>query len=173
MRPKILTKSGHYFDLLKPGKSNINIEDIAHALSNICRFGGHTRYFYSVAQHSVMVSKVVPEELAMLGLLHDAAEAYIGDMVTPLKQLDPRYKEIEFGIEHEIFRHFDLPVFKYDEVKRADLILLATEERDLLPPHEDTWELTRGVEPLPDAIFCWPPAIAKRNFMKRFNELMR
>ncbi|MEM4379972.1 MAG: hypothetical protein QXL01_04720, partial [Thermoplasmatales archaeon] len=85
MEPWIETYSGKKFDYL--AQSELDIEDIAHALSNLCRFNGHTRVFYSVAEHSVNVSSMVPPELKIAALLHDAAEAYIGDVPSPLKQL--------------------------------------------------------------------------------------
>ena len=93
-----LTTTGRQFWPASPDPEQIQIEDIAHALSNLCRFGGHTREFYSVAQHSVLVSQNVPDDLRLVGLMHDATEAYCGDMIRPLKNVLPEFKELENGI---------------------------------------------------------------------------
>jgi hypothetical protein len=171
MKPKILTANGTYFDLLEPENNIIDIEVIAHALSNICRFTGHTVDFYSVAQHSVHASFLVPPEHAMAALMHDAAEAYIGDIATPLKRLLPDYALIEMKVEAAVFDHFEIP-FPFDAcVKRADLVMLATEDRDLLPSHFDKWFEGTDIEPMTDHIICWTPHEAQMKFLARFDEL--
>lgn len=137
MRPDILTSQGHYFSYLTPEASVIDIQDIATGLSQLCRFNGQCSPFYSVAQHSVLVSFLVPQEHALAALLHDAAEAYCGDMVGPLKSLLPEYKVIETRIHRAIFAHFNLNPELHPSIKEADLRMLATEQRDLMPEHDD------------------------------------
>lgn len=171
MRPDILTVSGNYFSFVDPERSEFGIEDIAHALSNICRFAGHSCAFYSVAQHSVQVSMAVPRKFAFAGLLHDAAEAFLGDVARPLKQLLPDYRRLEAQITPIVLQRFGLPRDLPPAVKEADLLLLATEQRDLMPAHDDEWALLRNVTPLEHRIRPLPPQWAKQAFLARFRDL--
>lgn len=170
MIPQILTVSGNYFSFTHPEQSTYTIEDIAHALSNITRFTGHIRQFYSVAQHSVLVSENVPQEHALAALLHDASEAFCGDIATPLKHLLPEYKVIEQRVEKAIFDKFGLPFPMHPCIKVADLTLLATEKRDLMPL-SDEWEIIKGVPRLPYSIWPVTPPMAKKMFLDRYKEL--
>lgn len=171
--PTILTVSGNYFPLLAPSADDIRVVDIAHALSNLCRFTGHVREFYSVAQHSVLVSQIVPPEDALAALLHDASEAYITDISKPLKPHLGGYVEIETRIMEVVLQAFGLPTCLPDSVKRADLILLATEKRDLMPAHGDDWDLLRDIPCLQEPIVPLPPRAARARFMDRFSQLYR
>lgn len=170
MTPTILTAGGTYFDLLRPRKSRISVLDIAHALAHICRFTGHTRVFYSVAQHSVLVSRIVPREHALAGLMHDSAEAFVGDVSSPLKRLLPEYKVIERRVENAVLATFGLPTTLPECVKRADLVALRTEQRDLMLS-ADLWTVLDGIEPLDKPIEPLLPAAAREQFLARFNEL--
>jgi len=170
MRPDILQYSGHYFDFTT-GRNYIDIFTIAKALSKICRFGGHTKYFYSVAQHSVAVSLIVPPEDAMWGLLHDAHEAFVGDIPSPLKQLLPDFVALEKRIESEVLAYFGLTGKKPASVKNADLVMLATEQRDLMPPHDDQWADIALIKPLKYRIGPLEHEQAFDLFIRRFHEI--
>ena len=174
MSPTILTASGITFNLLNPDPELIEIEDIAHALSNICRFTGHTRAFYSVGEHSVSTSlcDCVPPEHRLEALLHDAAEAYIGDVSSPLKAQLREYRDIESALEQAIRLRFGLPSQQTPCVKQADLIMLATEKRDLMPDHEEIWTMLNNVAPLSRRItHPLSPIGACKYFLTRFYQL--
>jgi len=169
--PWIQTYSGRRFNPTNPNPEAIVIQDIAHALSMQCRFSGHCREFYSVAQHSVLVSHICGFENALWGLLHDASEAYLVDMPRPLKRsgkLDA-FIEFEHKVQEAVCKRFGLPEKEPPDVKRADTILLATEARDLMSPRHPDWK--QPAEPLPFKIESWSPQQAKDNFLKRFTEL--
>ena len=91
----ILTSTGKRFDLFEPDADMIDPRDISHALAHLCRFNGHTREFYSVAQHSCIVAELVPEEHRLAALLHCAPKAYLGYMTRPLNQWMPDYRGFE------------------------------------------------------------------------------
>lgn len=173
MNATILTASGQHFDLQHPEASPINILTIAHALSHLCRFTGHCREFYSVAQHSLMVSFLVDPQHALAGLLHDAAEAYVGDVSAPLKQLLPDYQAVERQVEAAVLQHFGLAPELPGCVKAADLVMLATEQRDLMSHahRAEVWTSLRGVDPLLDTLVPMHPVVARRAFLERFAQL--
>ncbi|MHB8565280.1 MAG: metal-dependent phosphohydrolase, partial [Acidiferrobacteraceae bacterium] len=148
MDPWILTHSGRMVDLMDPQPSMIDFGDIAWALSQLCRYTGHTRYPYSVAQHSVLVSHHVPKSLEAQALMHDAQEAYIGDLSSPLKRLVPEYGVIEDRVAKAIAERFGLPEKLDESVKRADLQALMTERRDLMHPGGDPWCITESPWPV-------------------------
>lgn len=178
-----ISYSGRRLHILAPRPEDIVIEDIAHALANICRFGGHVRQFYSVAEHGVMVSSIVGQDwftdpsLALQGLLHDASEAYLGDVIRPLKIQLPAYKDIEKLWERAISEKFELPFPLDPEVKRADMVALVTERRDLisvLTERDGKWLEDQLVQASPEhGCGCWPPELAELRFMSRFDQLMR
>lgn len=128
---KINAFSGTVVDLQRPTEDMINIDDIAHALSNICRFGGHCSPFFSVAQHSVLVAALAPDELKLAALLHDAPEAYLGDVISPLKKLLKNYAEYEAAFEIVIGNKFGINKAALVAVKQYDLLALHIEHEAL------------------------------------------
>ncbi|MGB6213678.1 phosphohydrolase [Pseudomonas mandelii] len=134
----ILTHSGRQFDLLAPTAAMISPHDIAHALANLCRFNGHTREHYSVAQHSLIVCDLAPEKHQLSALIHDATEAYLGDMTRPLKALMPEYRNAEQRVWITICDRFNIPQVLPESVIRAYMVALATERRDNTPANGST-----------------------------------
>lgn len=169
--PWIQTFTGKRFNPLNPVIEAIAIEDIAHALSNICRFTGHCSDFYSVAQHSVLVSYLCNHEHALYGLLHDASEAYCQDIASPIKKTEEfsAYREVEAKLQRAVYKRFDCLKEEPADVKLADMMIFATEARDLMSPLR--CDFIVGTKPLPFNIIPLPPKQAKALFLERFKEL--
>jgi uncharacterized protein len=168
----ILLNSGHYFDIQHPHKSVWTLDDIAHGLAMTCRFAGQARRYYSVAEHSVYVSLLVPPEHAWDALMHDAAEAFIGDIAKPLKELLPDYKMIEKLVDHAVSERHGLQYPMPDCVKLADIQMLRAEQLQVMG-NDDDWKWTFDV-PEPDIkIAALAPLPAKALFLARAAELGR
>ena len=170
----ISTVSGRFFDLLAPEDYEYDISEIGHALSHICRYTGHANKFYSVAEHSVLVSRIVPSHLSLCGLLHDASEAFVGDVSSPLKKLLPEYKKIEEAIQKSIANYFNLPYPFPKEIHEADKRMYWQERQSIADNgirdklwHQDL-RATRKVEAL-----GMSPTMANRMFMARYYEIMK
>lgn len=165
----INTYSGRHFNYDDP--RDFDIRDIAQGLSNICRFTGQLDRFYSVAQHSVLVSQNVPPHLALEALMHDGHEAYLGDVNSPLKSMLPDYQSLERRIEVALRIQWGLAPSMSRAVKRADLMLLATERRDFGFDDGTTWPVLDGIPELVDQIEPLAPAAAHALFMTRYHQL--
>lgn len=186
------TVSGRKIYIGDPRPEDFCIEDIAHALAGNFRFGAHTRPYYSVAQHSVLVAHAIRATEgtttldALCGLLHDASEAYLGDVIWPLKNAPEMagYKIVEERFERAIALRFGLPYPMPDIVKHVDLVVLATEKRDLMGANADAsverqaalaahgaWHCD-VVEPLKTRISPKQPFIAEGIFLGAFGALM-
>ncbi len=183
VEPFITTASGRQFYALSDAPE-FCIDDIASALSKVCRYGGHCSHFYSVAEHSVLVSRIMEYwDLGdpMEGLLHDATEAYLSDVVGPFKQLLPDYRLLEEELDTKMRKHFGLRG-RSEGCKRADLIALMVEGRRLLPERGES--MIRGGIPaefgqLADkwidydggGVLCYVPDVARSEFLTRHNRL--
>ena len=163
----ILSYTGKLFDLFGPDAEMIDPRDISHSLAHLCHFNGHTREFYSVAQHGCIFAELVPEEHKLMALLHDATEAYLGDMTRPLKQWMSDYRGFEDVIWMRVCERFDLALDLPASVHHADLIALATERRDLIPTDPAIWDCLVGIEPMVETIRPWPAAEARLTYHQR------
>jgi len=168
METALGTYSGYLVNPLALEPKDVRVLDIAHALSNQCRFAGHCRQFYSVAQHSVLVSYAC-EKHALWGLLHDAAEAYLVDVPRPVKRSLAGYDEHEARILKSIGLALGLRGDCPAEVLEADDRVLAAELRDLFTPAEDWPEL--DVRPWPRVVTPWTAEVAEQTFLARYREL--
>lgn len=165
------TFSGWAFYPMSPHEDEIDPVDIAHALSMLCRYGGHVRRFYSVAEHCVLMSRAVSPENALWALLHDATEAYLGDMVRPVKRFLPAYARAEDRLMGVICKRFGLPATCPDEVKDADNRILRDERDALMGPAPLPWRSIENVPALGVDIGPWWPDEAERRYLERLHEL--
>ena len=190
----IETFSGRFINILEPDAGTICIEDIAHGLSNQCRYGGQCKYFYSVAEHSWLVSKILDAQFSeetlyqytdiiLAGLLHDASEAYLVDIPTPVKKLLKDYKKIEHVLMDSIFDRFAIP-YTLEElpnvIHQADVIALKIETAILMPSQGKGYSAFSNLDfdidnvdihMLP-TLGMYDTTVAKQMFLNRYHELL-
>jgi 5'-deoxynucleotidase YfbR-like HD superfamily hydrolase len=169
----IQTYTGLKFFPQNPTMESISIVDIAHALSQQCRFTGHTSQHYSVAQHCVLVSYLCNVENQLHGLLHDASEFALTDIASPIKKLPELsgYRMLEKKVQQSIYRKFGLLEEEPLDVKRADLLVLAIEAQTFLAPIHPDWKMSAPILTL--KIVPISPEEAERLFLDRFKELYK
>lgn len=166
------TFTGRRFWPLDPHPDDIDIVDIAHALSLLTRYGGHCLRFYSVAEHSVHIARRASPGAALPALLHDAGEAYAADIVRPLKRQMPEYRAIESGIERAVAARFDLDMGPHArEVKALDNRILMDERAQVMRPTADTWHFDGETEPLGVTLEFWSSERVEREFLSLFAAL--
>lgn len=168
---------GVMFDYDNPDAADVPIEVIAHHLGMICRYAGGVKHFYSVAQHCVLASHLVPPEHAYTTLLHDTAEAVTNDIPRPFKvEKIPGFKEIEERIEASMARKFGFTYPLPKEVRWVDDVMLKLEKAALLPWDKSNWsalDYLGDVDHLAEGLDFseWTPAVAKARFLERYEEL--
>ena len=175
----IETYSGKWFDILDPQPDQIDIESIAHSLSMLCRFTGHVKHFYSVGQHSWLGSYLVPRNNALEFLLHDASEAFIGDMSRPLKHLTAAggpYREVEAKVMRAIRQKYNLPLAQSDVIHKIDNQMLYAEKQQLMSDLGWTQASVEGCEcpdrtPATCIIVEMSPREVEEVFLNRFKQL--
>jgi hypothetical protein len=174
----IPTFSGRAFDVVDPSSRDISIRDIAHSLSMQCRFGGHCRRFYSLAEHGLLLSRTVDRKLALCALLHESAHAYIQEVIIPLRPLLAGYQELTSRVWAMVAKRFRLPLVLPAAIRQADFRLLATEIEYLLLPTPKPW--LQGVNPFTleelgvqhTKQLGLLPREARQLFLERFAELV-
>lgn len=171
------TFTGRRFYPLDPQPGEMDPADIAHALSLLCRYGGHVDRFYSVAEHCLLMSEWVGSseggnrpDASLAALLHDATEAYVVDVPRPLKRHLAAYREIESAVWAAIAARFGLNPFLPSVVHEADDRILLT-ERNVLMPRAERWQQDGVMEPLPVTVTGWSPAVAERRYLDRLGAL--
>lgn len=166
------TQSGARFWPTDPRPEDVHVDDIAHALSHICRYGGHVDQFYSVAEHCVLMSYAVAPENALHALLHDATEAYVGDMIRPLKHQMPDYRQAEDRVWEAIAARFAIDPAIPDEVHEVDTRILLDERAALKTRSRHAWGIDAHFLPLGVPIQAWSPWQAKTKYLSRLGDLL-
>lgn len=172
MTPTIQTVSGKIIDFTKPEQCTFDLEDIAHGLSQTCRFAGQSKFFYSVAQHAVLVSTLVPPDFALEALHHDDTEAFMCDVPTPLKLLLPEYIALEARMDAAIRLALGLPLKMSARVKEADALALSIEKPFVCVKTDMEWSrlpCTAGYEHID--VEPMTSEQAKRLYLERHREL--
>jgi len=170
MKVGSLTSTKEYLDFAHPERYVFEVESIARGLSKVCRFSGQGRW-YSVAEHSVLVSRQFRDDLRLEALFHDASEAYMGDLTTQLKALVPGYRMLEQKVQAEIMRQFGLDPLPLLSIKQADCRLLAVEQFDVMDSYDDWSSLVGYDDSLVDShpeIECLNHEAAYSMFMEAY-----
>ncbi len=174
-QPYIETASGRKVFFLDPDPDTINIKDIAIALSRIPRFNGHTNRFYSVAEHCWTGQRFIEDQFKLAFLLHDATEAYLCDIPSPIKQYLPDYKKIEEGLERAIAGKFGLEYPSHDMIKYMDLAMLSVEAQHLVESRGNNWQIWHTIKrPTADPRMkplCFDSFTAEKLFLGAYDEL--
>jgi len=163
------TFTGRAFWPMDPQPEEVCIEDIAHALSHICRYVGHCLRFYSVAEHSVLLYRFAPAEFKKAALMHDSPEAYVVDLPRPLKPFIRSYKYIERDVAEAIQKKFDLPNICPPEVAKLDARILQDEQQQNMSSPPMSWS-TQALEPLGVKLEFWSPQVAEVMFLSAYRE---
>jgi hypothetical protein len=171
MKPELELINGKMFNYVNPDPNTIDQFVIAHGLSKICRFVGQIPVMYTVAQHSVLASYEVPEEYAFSALMHDASEAFTGDIPTPLKMLIPDFRVIEDRIQETINAKYCLPYKMDPEIKRADIVMLKTEKQHFGKSPWSIDDSTPDILPSVHKIVPWTVEESYHKFLDRFSYL--
>ena len=176
----IETVSGIKFEFTNPKPEQFDIKDIAHALAMNCRYTGHSNVFYSVAEHSWQMARMLsnlPKEVQLGALLHDASEAYITDIASPIKQHLPDYQMMEDNILSALFDKYGLEYPMHPAIKVADRAMLSIEAHYLLPSQGNDWGMWKEINrPKIDVVYRpigMEPRQAKANFLDKYYELTR
>jgi len=168
-----LLGNGRLFDLMSPSIGDMDLPTMAHALSNICRYAGHTKRFYSVAEHCCRVASMVGQKHKLCALMHDATETFVSDIPSPIKDLFPEIRLLETSLWFAIGKRYPLPTSLPVAVHRADKEISLEESAYLLPRMLSPSELgIKWVHKVPMTArettlgdFGWPPEEAKKRWL--------